>query len=182
MSRTLAAPPMFFDTTKPNYTTTISIRPAYWKLIPYASLPRPQGTASALKIRLRALGVYVKISATAKRCEKLLHRFERGLLAYEDLSTSQLTIFAHDRGLPCQPEANQHTQLVKLLEKADDEQKFEKFLDLPAELRLMVYEFHLGSLEVPTWGNRVRPPPLCRVSSLLREEAMPLFKEKEKKA
>jgi hypothetical protein len=46
----------------------------------------------------------------------------------------------------------------------------------------MVYEFHLGSLELPTTRGSVRPPPVCRVSSLLREEALPLFEEMEKKS
>lgn len=71
--------------------------------------------------------------------------------------------------------------MVKLLERADDEQRFDKFLDLPCELRLMVYEIHLEGLELPKGPRSVKPPPVCRASSLLREEALPLFKAKENK-
>jgi hypothetical protein len=115
--------PMFFDIDEPSPPKL-----AYWKLIPYASLRRPEGTPLSLKIRLRALGVCYKPTATAKRCEKLLQRFERGLITYGTCSASELATFAQQRRLPCKSMPSQHARLRSLLERADDEQKFEKFL------------------------------------------------------
>lgn len=47
------------------------------------------------------------------------------------------------------------------------------FEDLPAELRVHIYEFHLQDLK----ADRIIPtqPPITKVSRLLREESLPLF-------
>lgn len=172
----------FCEPTKPTSTSTSTStrRSAYWKLPAYASLPRPEGTAPTLKTKLRALGLPFAPLATAKRCEKLLQRKERGLLAYEALSAAALISFARERRLfLCEKVVGQHDKMVKLLERADDEAKFEKFLDLPCELRVMVYEFHVAGLELPRSARRVKSPPICRASALLRREALPLFEAKE---
>ena len=61
---------------------------------------------------------------------------------------------------------------MEILEKADENFRFEKLLDLPAELRVVIYGFYFESLpqlDEPT------QPPLAKVSRLIRQESLPIF-------
>jgi hypothetical protein len=58
-------------------------------------------------------------------------------------------------------------------EQPDDEPSFARFLQLPPELTVMIYEYHIDSLgTIPSVHSQ---PPLTRTSRLVRQEALPLF-------
>lgn len=63
-------------------------------------------------------------------------------------------------------------EMVTLLEEADGSATF-RLLDLPAEIREMIFIKHHESLR--TLPQAVCQPPLSRVSQQLRREALPLF-------
>ncbi|UJO24138.1 uncharacterized protein CLAFUR5_13833 [Fulvia fulva] len=146
---------------------------------------------SDIKNLLLMKRVPFKTAATHKRCTVLLNRAERGLMSYEDCTIEELQRFLQQRGFAREP-PSQHTRLVRLLEKMDNRAKFERFLELPPELRNAVYGFHLGGLGVlqatkrerdsrsgsPVLVKRVVAPPLCLASKQLRQEAMLLFSGK----
>lgn len=62
---------------------------------------------------------------------------------------------------------------IKSLERADEDATF-RFLDLPAELRVHIYEDHLRSLDTDV-ARFIAPLPLTQVSNLVRQEVIPLF-------
>lgn len=134
------------------------------------------------------------------RAQDLFSRKECGLLAYELCTPAELMRFLEQRQV-VEPgdkilesrsarrqkqtrgksslEKQEKRELVALLEKADDEQKFDRFPDLPAELRAVVYDLHFawlmkknsGSLTSPT----PPPPPITQVCTQLRQETMQPF-------
>lgn len=63
--------------------------------------------------------------------------------------------------------------MTKLLETADKKQVFDRFLDLPPELRNRVYEMHMNGMGSAHIGSR--PPPVCRASRQLRHETVPIW-------
>lgn len=63
-----------------------------------------------------------------------------------------------------------------LLIAAHENLRFERFLDLPAELRVMVYELYIDSFE--TYPDTLALPPLAITSRQMRYEAAPVFYER----
>ena len=61
---------------------------------------------------------------------------------------------------------------MEILEEADENMGFERLLDLPPELRVLIYGFYFDSL--PKLREPVQPP-LSQVSRLLRQESLPVF-------
>jgi hypothetical protein len=68
--------------------------------------------------------------------------------------------------------------------QADAERRFTNFVNLPAELRNLVYEFYVGDFgterypgDPPVTLGLTCPvhPPLSRVSRMLRHEVLPIF-------
>lgn len=62
------------------------------------------------------------------------------------------------------------------METADDTARFEGFSDLPAELRVQIYELHFQ--DVYKQSPLIGPPaeaPITRASRLLRKESLPVF-------
>lgn len=110
-------------------------------------------------------------SVQVARLVELLSRPERGLICYEKCSHAELEAFCRARGLARVGEAT-HV-LIAVLEHADKEATFDRFTDLPAELRVRIYSMHFQSfgsaLETPV------QPPITTTSKLLRKEALPLF-------
>jgi len=104
--------------------------------------------------------------------EDLVQRCERGLLSYDAYSVEELTKFAEDRGYYVVPPSTKK-ELVQLLEKADDDIKFEKVLELPAELRNRIYGAYFEALGV--LPQKLTQPPLCSVSRQIRAESLPVF-------
>lgn len=115
---------------------------------------------------------YVKATRKERTIETL-HRFERGLLAYDLSSKSELQIFVRDRGLQDTiPATALKHKIIKRLEAADDTATFDRFLDLPPELPVMVYEFHFESFGPIDIAEQ---PPITMVSKDIRRESLPLF-------
>lgn len=141
----------------------------YWKLG-----TNPKSTIKGLKDFLDKHEFYYLDCANVSRLKALSQRCERGLLSYEAYDIAGLRRFAHDRGLQVSAKAPE-SQLITLLEEADNSQAFPKFLKLPPEMRNMVYKFYFESLGVvpPRFAN----PPLCVTSRQLKKESLGLFYE-----
>jgi hypothetical protein len=113
---------------------------------------------------------------SAKECVTHVHfeRYQMGLLCYNICSVHELREFCRDRGLS-RPEDKlllKKGQLISFLEDADRDLRFDRLLELPAELRVLIYTFYFSgfdTLDAPA------QPPVTKVCRLLREEALPLF-------
>jgi len=98
-------------------------------------------------------------------------RYQRGLMSYEGRNVDELRVFCKDRGLPAK--VTSASRLARALENADDLATFPRFLDLPAEIRNIIYELHFYDFD-PFRGQHAQPP-LTLASRQLRLEALPLF-------
>lgn len=67
----------------------------------------------------------------------------------------------------------EHTRLVETLEKDDDEPSFHKVMDLPAELRVRIYEFYIEDFPIALY--KPTQPPLATISRHIRNEFLPVF-------
>lgn len=116
---------------------------------------------------------YYVNAARRERTIEVLHRFERGLLAYDRSSKSELRVFVRNRGLQDTiPATTLKPKMLALLEAADNAATFDRFLELPPELRLRVYELHFDSFGLVDIAEQ---PPIAMVSRIIRREALPLF-------
>jgi hypothetical protein len=83
------------------------------------------------------------VKKSLKKPDLIYHseRLERKLICYADCKLDQLRTFAKDRGIvQLSVDSKSRNELTRMLMTADDGLKFERFLDLPAELRSSVYE------------------------------------------
>ncbi len=111
-------------------------------------------------------------SARSDRVQALADRFLQALMSYDGCSNGELTAFCKSRGIVTKTTQAKEAELVQALEDADIDLRFEKFSDLPAELRVRIYKLHFDSLAGTGVGEQ---PPITRVSRLLRKEALPVF-------
>ena len=138
----------------------------YWKSgVPY------KRSGASIKRELSAAKVYFKSSAKRDRLHELVARYERGLLSYDTCSTDELRKFCLQRQLVCASRPKKD-DLVQGLEEADEMATFNRFLDLPPELRNRIYSLHFQTFE-PL--GRPTSPPITRTSRQLREETFLLF-------
>lgn len=134
-------------------------------------------TTRKLRTVLDARGEYYAKSASSKsRLHYLVGRRQRELLSYEKYPVAELRGFAKARLLQAAPQWK--ADLVRFLEAEDEKATFVGFLDLLAELRILLYEFHIASLQAMhnrlAWRSMAHPP-LCLASRQLRHEALPTF-------
>lgn len=106
------------------------------------------------------------------RLMQLLHRAERGLISYNTLSINTLQEFAASRRLPHL--LTEKGVLIRLLERADDRVVFSRFMDLPVELRVRIYEHHFDSFDFVS----AEPAPTLSICRLVRTESRPVFYER----
>ena len=100
-------------------------------------------------------------------------RKQRGLVNYSQCLVKELRECLRARNIDIPKDCVRKEALITLLEKADDEVKFTKFFELPAELRNMVFEKYFENLgDLPLLPHQ---PPLLLASSRLREEASPVY-------
>lgn len=101
-------------------------------------------------------------------------RIDRGLVEYRKCGVRELKRFVKARNLNLPHSGRVKTRrLVAALEKADDEIRFTKFFELPAEVRNMIYYEYFDDLEdLPRLPHQ---PPLTLASSALRAESLPLY-------
>ncbi|KAK4496620.1 hypothetical protein PRZ48_012600 [Zasmidium cellare] len=100
---------------------------------------------------------------------------DRGLLPYENpaITLEELQRFIRDRRLQPPNDPPSRADCIAVLEKADESQTFDRFLDLPPELRERIYGMYMA--EFPRTLTFPTQPPLTLTSRLLRKEALPLF-------
>lgn len=149
----------------------------YWKL------EVVDGDRASIREDLKK-GGYHKISknATYDTLQEEWFRMQQGRLHYEACTTAELKRFIADRRLrsPATLTVEHYKkqrgmgrrQNIDFLKQADDEQTFDKFLDLPNELQSHVAELSMdfeNPLPTPC------PPPLTQTSRHLRELVLPIF-------
>ncbi|KAK5688876.1 hypothetical protein LTS10_000855 [Elasticomyces elasticus] len=138
----------------------------WWKLDDRQDLTR-NDARSILQTRGFA---HIK-SSTKPRFVALLLRSDRGLRSYEKCSKAELLELCQAQGhSPSDTRKASRADLVALLE--NHEPDFPRFMELPPELRLHVYEQHLSSFES---DGLCVPPPITAVYQTIRTEALPLF-------
>ena len=143
----------------------------YWKL----ACPVHTSSTSA-RAMMEAMNFYCPESASNARIMQLLRRAERGLTSFDRYQLAELKKFIEARGLSDGKEKYKTVKkatLIALLERVDEESVFSRFMDLPPELRLRVYEHHFASFDTVD----AEPPPILGVSREIRKEARPLFYE-----
>ena len=152
----------------------------YWKLKHYDS------HKLILHSLIQDLG-YVRAKPTLpkERLSKIVQRRARGLLCYDRCTHDELKTFIAARNIqlpksraraamdPSSLVTAECVRMIKKLEAEDEKLEFNKFLDLPPELRSRIYELYDAEfalrLKLPT------TPPLGRTCRLVREELLPLF-------
>lgn len=108
------------------------------------------------------------------RAVELYRRAERGLISYDKCRVHELKHFVKSRRLRDNTAApTKKRQPVALLENADDTITFDRFMELPPELRLRVYDYHISSFETVS----AEPVPILQGCRLVRQEARLLFYE-----
>lgn len=144
-------------------------RDEYWKI-------RPSDVYSGDKLKsdMKERGFKGLSSARKKRLLQATSRMNRGLLSYDGCLPRELKSFCVQRRLLLAAELMnlRKRELVNVLERADDEARFPRFLDLPPELREWIYKLYFRSLpklEEPT------QPPISTISRLIRIESLPNF-------
>lgn len=147
----------------------------YWKLDTGIVL-----SGRNLRENLREKNFSVLKSVNKARLRVLYARCQRGLPSYEGMSLRELRFYATRHALTISPKAT--TTVIKTqLEKADDDATFDRFSDLPPELRRMAFQYYYDSLPFDTeadnmYAQNVRyPPPVTRTSHMFRRESLPFF-------
>lgn len=107
-------------------------------------------------------------TARKERLFDLYTRLRLGFLSYESYDAAELRQFCAARRLQTD-KAKAKRKLVGLLERADDETSFHRFLDLPPDLRNRVYDLHFRTFEIFDKGPPL-PPPITSASGQLRQE------------
>lgn len=116
------------------------------------------------------------------RKEKLvpfMQRIDRCLPCYHICANDELERFCRDRRICIFPQAKKQTgkkkrqAMIDVLFEADKGLSFNRFLDLPPELRNEVYELSMTSY--PEELNTPTHPPLARTCKLVRNEVLPMF-------
>ncbi|GIZ49454.1 hypothetical protein CKM354_001248400 [Cercospora kikuchii] len=102
-------------------------------------------------------------------------RRQRGLLIYDECREEELRKFCEERGIRLLRSSNNRAGMIASLELADDQgTTFDRFLDLPAELRLRIYQSYKTSLGAK-FGPFSVAPPITSVSKMIRQEAASIF-------
>ncbi|KAK4628813.1 hypothetical protein CLAFUW4_07969 [Fulvia fulva] len=100
-------------------------------------------------------------------------RVERGFLDYDQCTLDELRRFCKQRQLIV-PSGHDGTfdKFKEILQAADEVAIFNRFLDLPPELRLHIYEIYKAPLD---FNHFSVAPPITFVSKLIRRAASSLF-------
>lgn len=155
------------------YRTPDLVNKDYWKLDNTENNDQTQ-----LLQRLQARGIACTPTSNQHgdrdRLAHLYSRAQRGLPFYDDMSYHELHRFCQSRRikLPLDDERHDRNRLQSILEQADEDATFDRFLDLPPELRVRIYEMHKASLD---FGDFSVAPPITSVSKLVRVEALSVF-------
>ena len=144
----------------------------YWKLH-----PGERYTANILRKLLRKNNFATLKSTSIARLRTLYIRSQRGLLSYEGLPLHELKRYAAQRALPALIGQKNTIKVLKAqLEMADEEATFDRFLDLPPEIRQIIYHLHFKFLDTWTPAPKYQPP-ITLASRGIRHESLPHFYE-----
>lgn len=157
--------------------------PKYWFTDEYSDLTCTPSERKRIAVTyLEKRDIKVPPKTTLEQLANLISRFERGLLNYASYDAKTLREFAAARSLQCSRKGRlSQKAIIGVLEHADDNARFERMLELPAELRVRIYEYYcldlgqrfaLGLGIVPL---EHRQPPLTLVCRLLRQESLQIF-------
>lgn len=124
---------------------------------------------------MRERGFYFAASQRKQRTFELYRRMQRELLSCEACSEAELRGFIRNRKLMRVYAGLLHPKpsLVSFLESADAEMVFPKFVELPAELREVIYGLHFEDIS-EMLPSAPQQPPVTRVSRQIRRESLPL--------
>lgn len=144
-----------------------------------------------LRAELRRLSYPFTANSSLERLQALIIRADRRLPSYDKCAVAEIRKLLQQRGVVIDKASLKDTSkldLVELLEAADEDKRFTKFQDLPAELRIHVYEYYFAHLrETNAWmddplttlNDGIQPArlqaPLVKASQLLRRESLPLW-------
>jgi hypothetical protein len=143
----------------------------YWMLDSGRSV-----STSMLLERLKSKN-YNHNSKQRARLQMLYIRCQRGLTSYEGFSARELKSFITQRALSIDLGKKPTVPgLRKLLEKADDDATFDRFLDLPPEIRQQIFTHYFDSLnDSYNHSPKEGQPPIALACRQTRQEALPLF-------
>lgn len=146
----------------------------YWRL----SKKRQDLTAKDIRSHLASRHYYTPHKMKKADLEDNLYRANRGLMSYYNITNDRLRGFLKDRKIDLQQtiignRLGTARELIQVLQDADENLKFEKFTELPPELRNMVYEYYFASFDQPIYAPT--QPPLTLTCRLLRKESLPIF-------
>jgi hypothetical protein len=99
------------------------------------------------------------------------------MTSYEGIPLDDLKRYAAQRALPPTGSKNRLRPIKAQLEQADDEATFNRFSDLPPELRLVIYTYYFESSDYRHSATNKCQPPITRVSRQTRKESLPIFYE-----
>ncbi|KAK5138322.1 hypothetical protein LTR08_003383 [Meristemomyces frigidus] len=145
----------------------------YWHLEDFSDMPN-----RTICRDVQAAG-YPGYEITAKsRLNMYRQLVERKVLCYYNCTDAELRLFVKDRGVQLaarrarRPVFNRDKWIRALMDK-DATPVFERFLDLPPELRMHVYGWYMAAFPATLKGPS--QPPLTRMARLVRQESLPAF-------
>lgn len=153
----------------------------WWKLQDVSFVQGSRQT-SILRRFLRQRNFKFKRGLSPAQFVHMHSRAERGLMSYYALPVAELRKFCADRKL-LNHSGKKKEELIEMLEAADEQCQFPKFLELPPELRILVYEFSFDMIYDHNHEDyrqthhalTIEPPPVASVCKLLRRESLSLF-------
>lgn len=138
---------------------------------------------ATLKSILKAKNYSTTAGCKKPYLRQCVERVEKGLMQYKRYTTKDLHQFLQDRNvLPGSDDWNiSRAEVIKLLEVADNNLHFVRFMDLPTEIRSMVYDYAINTNTIAGIDRPDKPllmpdlPALSQVSRLVRMECLDLF-------
>jgi hypothetical protein len=127
-----------------------------------------------LREELREGNYPVLKSVNNTRLRALYVRCQRGLLSFEGMLSHELGLHAARRGLTVAPNATS-TSIKAQLEQADEDAAFDRFTDLPPEIRQIIFQYYMDSTLAQRRPKSIYQPPLTMTSRMIRQETLPMF-------
>ena len=139
----------------------------YWKSTKYNRFSR-----ETMEAELGSRGYDLTKRVTEQKLHTLMLRVKRDLPNYDACSDQELETSAKDRRVIPTKIISRRT-LTQALDRADREKTFNRFFDLPAELRNRIYAEYVRDFLQPL--RQPAQPPLAKVSRQLLREVPPIF-------
>ncbi|KAK3673730.1 hypothetical protein LTR78_006283 [Recurvomyces mirabilis] len=139
----------------------------YWRFSGYGEL-----LSGALRRELTDNGWKSRPSDAKHKLVAMAQKATCGRMDYSRCTMKELIHFADDRGIDWD-DAESMKDIVALLMAADDVRSFHCFLDLPPELRNIIYGCYLDSM--PSEISVPSRPPLAKTCKQVDKELTPLF-------